>query len=60
MLPAMEDKMNQAGALAKSVKTENATTTCQCEIMMVNFENEILHKEKIDLGLLLSETTSTK
>jgi len=55
MLPAMEDKMNQAGALAKSVKTENATTACQCEIMMVNFENEILHKEKIDLGLLLSE-----
>jgi hypothetical protein len=58
----MEDKMNQAGALAKSVKTENATTACQCEIMMVNFDNEILHKEKIDfeLGLLLSETTSTK
>ena len=56
----MEEKMNQAGALAKSVKTENATTTCQCEIMMVNFENEILLKEKIDLALLLSETTSTK
>ena len=56
----MEDKMNQAGALAKSVKTENATTACQCEIMMVNFENEVLHKQKIELGLLLSETTSTK
>jgi hypothetical protein len=60
MLPAMEDKINLAGALAKSVKTENATTACQCDIMMVNFENEILHKEKIDLGLLLSETTFTK
>ena len=47
-------------ALAKYVMTENTTTTCQCEIMMVNFENEILLKEKIDLALLLSETTSTK
>jgi hypothetical protein len=27
---------------------------------MVNSENEILHKEKIDLGLLLSETKSAK
>jgi hypothetical protein len=59
MLPVIEDKMNQAGALAKSVKTENATTACQFE-MMVNFENEVLHKQKIELGLLLSETTSTK
>ena len=66
MLPAMEDKMNQAEALAKSVMTFGETTTCQedgnlqCEIMMVKFENEILHKEKTDLGLLLSQTTSTK
>jgi len=32
MLPATEDKMNQAEALAKSLMTENATTTLNFEL----------------------------
>ena len=64
MLLVTEDKMNQAEVLATSAKTDNATTgqeicNLQCEIRIVKCENEILHKDKIDLGLLLSETTST-
>ena len=57
MLPAMEDKLNQAEALANSVQTENASTGQ--EVGNLQIEIRILHKENNDLGILLSETTST-